>query len=257
MNYLAPGPVPVLLHLLAHKLRWEMVSLLAHSDYRVYELVSLLSEPANLISYHLKKLRDAQVVRERRSAADSRDVYYSLDLPNLRTELMASGRAIHPALMDLHPVEGITQASDDLSRLRLLFLCTHNSARSRMAEAFARKSGSSLIEAVSAGSHPAHIHPLTVQVMSEHGIDVAHQRPRHVDEVLAEPFDYVITVCDRAREICPVFPNSPREVHWSIPDPSSVEGTYEEQLQVFRATAREIEKRMEFFLARIRSDHFS
>jgi protein-tyrosine-phosphatase len=93
--------------------------------------------------------------------------------------------------------------------------------------------------------------------MSERGIDLTEQRSKHIEEVLAQSFDYVITVCDRAREICPVIPNSPHEAHWSISDPSIVEGTHAEQLAVFRATAGEIEKRMQFFLARIRSEQLS
>src|SRR6476659_8311290 len=89
---------PAFLKLLAHDMRWRLVSALARSDHRVNELVRLLDQPMNLVSYHLKQLRDQQLVTERRSSADGRDVYYSLDLDLLRTRYLATGAALHPAL---------------------------------------------------------------------------------------------------------------------------------------------------------------
>ena len=118
-----------ILKLLAHDLRWGLVSALTHSDLRVTELVRLLDQPMNLVSYHLRQLREQQLVTERRSSADSRDVYYSLDIDLLRTRFLAAGAALHPALASqpgtAHPV-------DDAQPVRILFLCTHNSARSQM-----------------------------------------------------------------------------------------------------------------------------
>src|SRR5919198_2784720 len=96
-NFISANP-PDVLKLLAHDLRWNLVSALARSDHRVNELVRLLDQPMNLVSYHLKQLRDQQLVTERRSSADGRDVYYNLDLDLLRTRYFATGAALHPAL---------------------------------------------------------------------------------------------------------------------------------------------------------------
>src|SRR5262245_8749503 len=92
-----PHP-PDFLKLLAHDLRWKLVTALSRSDHRVYELVDLLNQPMNLVSYHLKQLRDQQLVSEHRSSADGRDIYYSLDIETLRTRYFAAGESIHPAL---------------------------------------------------------------------------------------------------------------------------------------------------------------
>ena len=123
---------PDFLKLLAHDVRWSLVSALARSDHRVNELVRLLGQPMNLVSYHLKQLRDHQLVTERRSSADGRDVYYSLDLDLLRTRYFATSAALHPALSFGDSVN--RDAAEVRPLTRVLFLCTHNSARSQMAE---------------------------------------------------------------------------------------------------------------------------
>ncbi|MCA9969580.1 MAG: metalloregulator ArsR/SmtB family transcription factor, partial [Anaerolineales bacterium] len=148
--------LPNILKLLAHDVRWHLLAALAESDRRVQELVDLLQRPQNLISYHLRLLRAGQLVHERRSSADGRDVYYSLDLDHLRTLYLDGGQALHPALACADPaVSRQTRASSSSPpRYRVLFLCTHNSARSQLAEGILRAQAGSAVEVCSAGSEP-------------------------------------------------------------------------------------------------------
>ena len=133
-------------------------------------------------------------------------------------------------------------------KIRVFFICTHNSARSQMAEGFLNHLGAGRFEARSAGTEPSVLSPLAVQAMAEEGIDISGQHAKSIDAFLQEPFDYVITVCDDANETCPVFHNARHRLHWSLPDPSRVEGTREERLSVFRAVRDAIRARVEEFL---------
>jgi len=121
-----------------------------------------------------------------------------------------------------------------MGKTKVLFICTHNSARSQMAEAFLNHLGGERFRAWSAGTEPGHVHPLAVEVMAEIGLDITSQRAKSVDRFLGHPFNYVSTVCDRARESCPVFPHAARHLHWDLPDPSQAEGSHEERLATFR-----------------------
>ena len=117
---------------------------------------------------------------------------------------------------------------------RILVLCTGNSCRSQMAEAFLNHFGNGQIEAFSAGVSPSSLNPRAVKVMAEAGLDISHQKSNHVDDYLKESFDLVITVCDHAKETCPVFPNSKIVQHKSFEDPADAIGTEEEILETFR-----------------------
>lgn len=117
---------------------------------------------------------------------------------------------------------------------KILFICTHNSARSQMAEAFLRFFYDDFYEALSAGTEPTGIHPLTVKVMSEVGLDLSTQRSKSVDEFVGQEIDLVITVCESAREKCPFFPYGKKRIHYSFPDPASTPGSEKDQLEVFR-----------------------
>jgi protein-tyrosine-phosphatase len=236
---------PAFLSLLAHDVRWQILALLAASDRRVHELVVSLKRPQNLVSYHLRLLRDARLVRERRSSADGRDIYYSLDLEYLRQQYRESGRALHPALSGAHRE---SLALHDGPGLRVLFLCTHNSARSQLAEGILRDYMAKRWPAFSAGSLPGQVHPLAVQIAHEMGIDIGRQRSKHLDEFAGEHFDAVITVCDRVREVCPEFPAGVFQAHWSIADPAAAAGAPEKQMQVFRATAAELSGRIKYLV---------
>src|SRR5437588_6903268 len=131
---------------------------------------------------------------------------------------------------------------------RVLFLCTHNSARSQMAEGLLRNLGGARFEVHSAGTEATQVRPLAIQVMREVGIDLTGQESKTLDRYLSQPFDVVITVCDQANESCPVFPGARRRLHWSFPDPSKAEGTQEEQLAVYRAVRDAIKERIEMLL---------
>ena len=130
--------------------------------------------------------------------------------------------------------------------MKALILCTGNSARSQMAEGLLRDISGGRIEVASAGTHPTAVRPEAVEVMREIGIDISGQRSKSVNELDAK-FDYVITVCDHAREHCPVFPAATRRIHWSFDDPAAIEGTREERLAAFRRVRDQIRERLREF----------
>jgi arsenate reductase len=135
-----------------------------------------------------------------------------------------------------------------MSKIRVLFLCTGNSARSIIGAALLRQTGGDAFEVVSAGTHPKGINPYTVRVLEPLGIDLSGERSKDVTEFEGQTFDYVITVCDAAAEECPVFPGAPERIHWSFVDPAAVEGTDEEKLAAFRRTLREMQARLATFV---------
>jgi arsenate reductase len=138
--------------------------------------------------------------------------------------------------------------------IRVLVICTGNSARSVMAEALIRKYGGSDFEVHSAGTEPKGINPLTERVLDESGIDHSWARSKSVNEFLGQHFDYVITVCDQARQACPVFPGVHETLHWGYEDPAAVEGTEEERLRAFRSTLTMMAGRIQSFIALARRE---
>jgi ArsR family transcriptional regulator, arsenate/arsenite/antimonite-responsive transcriptional repressor / arsenate reductase (thioredoxin) len=236
------------LKLLAHDVRWKILSMLARSDYCVQELVRLLEQPQNLVSYHLRRLREQDIITERRSSADGRDIYYSLDLDILHRLYFSTGEALHPALSNVEAT--IEKKVPPLSRkpIRVLFLCTENSARSQMAEALLRHLSQGQVEAFSAGSHPTSLHPYAVQVMAAMGIDISGQQSKHYNQYLDQSFDRIVTVCDRVRESCPNFPGDPERIHWSFLDPAAQEGSEEARYHAFEQTALQLTNRIRFLL---------
>ena len=131
-----------------------------------------------------------------------------------------------------------------MPRVRVLFLCTHNSARSQMAEGLLRELGGDRFEAHSAGTEAAHVRPLAITAMHELGIDISKQTSKTLDPYVEQRFDYVITVCDDSNESCPIFPNATHRVHWSLPDPSTATGTEDEQLAVYRRVRNDLRTRI-------------
>jgi ArsR family transcriptional regulator, arsenate/arsenite/antimonite-responsive transcriptional repressor / arsenate reductase (thioredoxin) len=253
-----PGP-PAFLRLAAHPLRWRLLSALAGGDRRVRELVTLVGEPQNLVSYHLRLLREAGLVAARRSSSDGRDTYYHLDLDRCADALAGTGAALHPAL---HPALGEATALGPEShvaaaKVSVLFVCTGNSARSPMAEALLRHHAPRGPVAVSAGTRPrAHLHPAAVRVLAAgYGVDVRDVRPRSLDELGPRRFDHVVTLCDRAREQLPELPHAPHRIHWSIPDPSTAADADRPGDPAFRRTAADIETRIRHLLPVLATTH--
>jgi len=235
------------LSLTGHPLRWQLISELARSDRQVRELMALVGQRQSLTSYHLGQLRGGGLVTARRSSADGRDTYYSLDLAACRSRLAEVARAVHPGLRVLVPPVGTStgeQPGIGPERVRVLFLCTGNSARSQMAAAILEQLGGARVDVASAGSHPRALHPDAVRVMGERGIDISGRRPTHMSDLIAEPFDHVISLCDRVREVCPDYPGTPVTAHWSIPDPSAEPDSH----AALTRTADELTTRIEFLL---------
>src|SRR5690242_6356012 len=236
---LAPPPV---FGLVGHPLRWRLLRELAAGDRRVRELTDRLGVPQSLASYHLGRLRRAGLVVVRRSAADGRDVYYSLDLARCEALLAAGGTALHPALT------GGAAAPVRPRPARVLFLCTGNSARSQMAEALLRARSGGTVRAASAGSRPKPLHPLAARALAARGVDLGAVEPKHWSVFDGERFDHVITLCDRVREVCPPFEGGPVAIHWSIADPAGQGDEDAETWAAFERTAAELDTRIGFFL---------
>lgn len=235
---------PEIIKLLANEVRWGLLKALVMGDRQVNELVALTQQPMNLVSYHLKKMRDDELVTTRRSEADGRDVYYSADLARLRQLFHEAAEALHPALgAPLMPLD-----VEALPFKRILFICTHNSARSQMAEGLLRHLSQDRLHVASAGSEPTAVHPDAISTMDALGIDIRAQRARPLSDYAAEPFDYVITVCDRAREVCPTFPSDAIFVHWGYPDPVVVEDDME-RAAIFKQIALHLRSRIGYFLS--------
>lgn len=248
----APTTPPAFLRLTGHPVRWQLLSELARSDRQVRELVALVGQRQSLTSYHLSQLRTGGLVTMRRSSADKRDAYYSLDLAACRELLAQAGAALHPGLhlapAAPGPPAGGPEREPTRPTVRVLFLCTGNSTRSQMAEAILEQLGGARIEAVSAGSHPKPLHPNAVRVMRERGIDISGCRSKQLDEFVEQRFDHVISLCDRVREVCPDFPGSPVVAHWSMPDPAAEAADDEHSYPAFIRTADELTTRIQFLL---------
>jgi ArsR family transcriptional regulator, arsenate/arsenite/antimonite-responsive transcriptional repressor / arsenate reductase (thioredoxin) len=229
---------PVLFQLAGHPIRWRLLAELAASDRRVRELTEAVGEPQNLVSYHLRLLRSGGLVTSHRSAFDGRDSYYGLDLEQ------------HGALF---AATGAFDASDAPATrpLRVLFLCTGNSSRSQIAEALAERLSGGAVRAWSAGSKPKTLHANAIKVMAARGIDISRNETKPLDLFTEERFDLVITLCDKVREVCPDFPDTPGALHWSVPDPATASGTDDETYAVFERTAVDLEARVAFLFHRL------
>lgn len=134
------------------------------------------------------------------------------------------------------------------TQLRVLFLCTHNSARSQMAEGWLRRLAGDRHEVHSAGTGASHVRPLAIRAMAEVGVDISGHESKTLDRYLNQSWDYVITVCDAANASCPVFSGGRRRLHWSFPDPSKATGNEAEQLAAYRQVRDAIKTHVEAFV---------
>jgi ArsR family transcriptional regulator, arsenate/arsenite/antimonite-responsive transcriptional repressor / arsenate reductase (thioredoxin) len=240
------GLVPPFLDLAGHPLRWRMLVELTGSDRQVGELTRVLGQPQALVSYHLARLRDGGVVSSRKSAFDGRSVYYRVHLDRCGELLAATGAALHPGLQSSGLPTSSRPVASRRHRVKVLFACTGNGTRSQIAEALLRDKAGDTVEVVSAGSHPKPIHPNAIKVLAEMGMDIASARSKPIAEFSGHHFDYVITLCDKVREICPKFPGRGQKMHWSIEDPSLVSGTLRATMPAFRALAADLASRIGF-----------
>jgi protein-tyrosine-phosphatase len=225
--------------MLSHPLRWQLVRALVSSDLRVQELVDSVHQPYNLVSYHLKLLRRSGLVAMHQSDADGRDLYYCLEVEKLQAGYQAAAGELFPG-WTWHYTSG---ASSSPQPQQVLFLCTHNTARSQMAEGWLRHLGGDNFLVASAGSQPQALHPDAVWAMSERGIDISSQRAKHIADLPGQRFDLVITVCDRVREECLRYALCKTDLHWSIPDPVGIRDDLERR-RAFAATADTLERRI-------------
>jgi len=240
----SPTRPPAFLPLAGHPLRWRLLRELAYSDRQVSELIARVGERQSLISYHLGRLRAGGLVTARRSSADGRDAYYRVDLVTCSELLSSAGAALHPGLaLSAVGTSGPTTTVGG----RVLFLCTGNSARSQMAEAFLKHATNNSVEVFSAGSHPSRLHPNAVRVMRGYGI-VLTGRAKHLDEFAGQRFDYVVTLCDRVREVCPEFPGPGHAIHWSMANPADDGDTDLATYPAFEGAAAELATRIRFFI---------
>ena len=239
---------PEFFKLISHQIRWEILRELSSSDMKVFEIVERLEQPQNLISYHLQLLSEHGLVTESRSLADGREIYYSLNLDHVRVLYRNSGLTLHPALLSDDERQVDSGGAEQAEPVRVLFLCTHNSARSQMAEGILRLRGGQRVQAFSAGTEPSEVHPLALRAMEAMQIDISEHTSKSLGRFLGQNFDYIITVCDRARESCPIFPGDPYQIHWSFPDPAEVEGNDDERFAAFKKISVQLNTRIGYLL---------
>jgi ArsR family transcriptional regulator, arsenate/arsenite/antimonite-responsive transcriptional repressor / arsenate reductase (thioredoxin) len=237
---MAVAPSPPVLGVLAHDLRWTIASLLVAGDLRTSEIVARTGQAPSLVSYHLARLRDAGLVSVRRSTADGRDSYHTLDLDAIGGAVTGMASQIHPGLL---AAAGVRPAEPTGPPAQVLFICSGNSARSPMAEGWLNHLGGGQVTARSAGISPGSLHPFAVAAMAEQGVDISGHRPTHMSEFALGSFTRVITLCDRAREHCGELPAA--SAHWSIPNPAQA---HPPDLDAFRITTRELRTRIRYLL---------
>ncbi|MFN3374117.1 MAG: metalloregulator ArsR/SmtB family transcription factor [Chloroflexus sp.] len=234
-----PSSALIGLRLLADETRWKLITALRDSDRQVAELVTVTGLAQNLVSYHLNMLRQAGLVNAHRSDADGRVIYYSLHLAALEALLAQVGYELALPEPTLPPLPPVTVA----------FLCRANSARSQMAEGWLRALSGGQVRAVSAGTQPQPIHPLAIAVMAAASVHIDQQTAKPIEAILAQQPQVIVTVCDIAREECPVWPAAARQLHWSIADPAAVTGDDGQRYAAFVAARDELRERVRGLLA--------
>lgn len=235
-----------LVQLLADEVVWRLMRALAAGDLHLRDLQVQLNIPQQVVQVLEKRLAQLEqlgLVSSRISDTNPNLRYYRLQMDRLRSVVQQIIGALHPSLQ-LAPEPEAQPITPAPTRPRVLFLCTENSARSQLAEALLRQLSGGSVEAYSAGTQPSKVNPLVMEILGEaaHGL-----RSKHVDEFHGQHFDYVITLCDHAREVCPAFTNADKQLHWSLPDPAAAEDESARQ-RAFSATACELTRRIRYLL---------
>jgi arsenate reductase len=150
--------------------------------------------------------------------------------------------------MNVPDIDAVSPANLAADRIRVIFVCTGNSARSQMAEALLRREGGSAFEVVSAGVDPRPVNPMTIRALEKVGIDISGAESKPIGMFLGQPFDFVITVCDRARAACPVFPGGSETLHWGIDDPAEATGSAENRQAAFDRALQALAGRVRTFV---------
>ncbi len=234
-----PPDVLQLLKALADDTRWRIVQTLRSSDQQVSELVEQLQISQNLVSYHLGVLRQVGLVQIHRSDIDGRVLFYSLDCHALRQSIEQLAMGLH-----LQP-----PPPEHLPSIPIVFLCTGNSVRSQMAEAWLRHLSHGIVPVTSAGVNPRGIHPLTYTVMQEVGLDLSTQSSKGVATLAHDSFAIAISVCDYAREECPPFIHAQLHLHWSVPQPERLIEAGTSAIEVFRGLRNDLHERVQGLLS--------
>lgn len=185
------------------------------------------------------------LAEQRANIAQQREDLERLDAELIDLELTIAAVARRRAAEEEPMTDAISMRH---APIRVLFVCTGNSARSQLAEALLTHHGQPDFEVASAGTEPRGVHPLAVETLAGYGIDWSQAHSKSIDEYLGQSFDYVITVCDRARQTCPVFPGSENTLHWGLEDPAEVDGTDDKRREAFRRTAMELNLRLRPFI---------
>jgi protein-tyrosine-phosphatase/DNA-binding transcriptional ArsR family regulator len=238
--------------LAGHPIRWRLLVELARSDLNVDEVTRLVGQPQGLVSYHLGQLRAGGLVSARRSSRDGRAFYYRAELDRCGESLASTGTALHPGLGLSHRASP-PALRQRRARVRVLFVCTGNSARSQIAEALLEKAAGDRVAVVSAGSDPKPVHPDAVKVLAASGIDISGWHSKPLTRFIGQRFDYVVTLCDKVRERCPEFPGDGQRIHWSIEDPTV--GSGRSSYPRFQRLSAELESRIRFLISVIDTSH--
>jgi ArsR family transcriptional regulator, arsenate/arsenite/antimonite-responsive transcriptional repressor / arsenate reductase (thioredoxin) len=228
--------------------RLAIISLLSTGPMLVGDICNASGLPLTLVSQHLRVLRESGMVRAERDGKDARAVWYSLNPQRIKEIQKALSMVFDMTkIVDRRIPEAKQGLNFKGEKFSVLFLCSGNSARSQMSEALLQHYGKGLIEGRSAGTHPRKVHPLTVKVLEEIGLDTTGLKTKHYSVFSRESFRYVITVCDRANEECPDFKGDYQRIHWSIADPVK-DGNEDELVNVFKQTRQELAERIELFV---------
>lgn len=233
---------------LSDETRIRLLKLLQQRELCVCELMQALNMTQPRVSRNLRILKDAGLVKDRREGLW---VHYSLDESSFN---VFAGQMLKLLKDWLNDDETVNKDMENLKKavrlsakdkVQVLFICTGNSARSQIAEGLLRMQAQDMADVYSGGTEPQKdVHPLAKKVMEEHGIDLSLHYAKGLDRFLNKKFDIIVTVCDKARQTCPIFPGNAIRYHWNLDDPSAVEGNEEKRLSVFRKTFEEISKRI-------------